>query len=212
MLTENLIDTMTLGARIGLWVLLGAGLVVRYLLRLRHTSSVILAGIPLLGLVLVIATAVELHRGAEMGVEQALPAFDFGSSLAFGPASVRWADARFAHRFAGGPTPRRVPKHGPERQAQLRREWHRVVITAAIASVVLIGFIPHAATPHDQGVLWWWIGCAWAVAGLWYLFRPVLGNRTLAKPDEGKPAASAAQSGPQQFGGFPDHAELPGHL
>ena len=182
MLTESLIHTAIFGARIGFWVVLGAGMVVRYLLRLRHTSTVILAGIPMLDLVLVIGTAVDLHRGAQVGVEQALPAFDFGSSLAFGPATLRWADAGIAHRFSGGLGPQRVPKHGPERKAYLLLEWRRVVVTATIASVVLAVLICYFATAQQQGVLWWWIGCTWVVTGLWYVFRPLRASRKPAEP------------------------------
>ncbi|WP_424326067.1 hypothetical protein [Gordonia sp. (in: high G+C Gram-positive bacteria)] len=29
-----------------------------------------------------------------------------GVTVVFGPRLIRWADARFAHRFAGGPAPR----------------------------------------------------------------------------------------------------------
>jgi hypothetical protein len=32
------------------------------------------------------------------------PAY-LGFSVVFGPSVIRWADARFAHRFAGGPPP-----------------------------------------------------------------------------------------------------------
>jgi hypothetical protein len=72
-----------------------------------------------------------------VGLVHVLAGFYLGSSLAFGPAIVRWADARFAHRFAGGPAPRRVPMHGPERIAHLMREWYRVLGTVATASALL---------------------------------------------------------------------------
>ena len=53
------------------------------------------------------------------------------------------------------------------------REWYRDLGTVAIASVVLIMLIVFFAAPWDQQALWWWIGRAWIVVGLWYLFGPL---------------------------------------
>ena len=91
---ENPIAAVIVGCEIGLWVLLGLGMVMRYLVRLRRTSTAVLAGIPLLDVVLVIATAIDLHRGADVGLVHVLAGFYLGSSLAFGPTIVRWADVR----------------------------------------------------------------------------------------------------------------------
>jgi hypothetical protein len=199
---ENPIAAVIVGCEIGLWVLLGSGMGLRYLVRLRRTSTAVLAGIPLLDVVLVIATAIDLHRGAEIGVVHVLAGFYLGSSLAFGPAIVRWADVRFAHRFAGGPAPRPAPKYGPERIAHLMREWYRVVGTVAIASAVLVVLILFFAAPEDQPSLWWWIGRAWVIVGLWFVFGPLW--------ESGKRSAAEPQS--QPVGGVAHNAELLGDL
>lgn len=199
---ENPIAAVIVGCEIGLWVLLGLGMVLRYLVRLRRTSTAVLAGIPLLDVVLVIATAIDLHGGADVGFVHVLAGFYLGSSLAFGPAIVRWADVRFAHRFAGGPAPRPTPKHGPERVAHLMREWYRVVGTVAIASVVLVVLTLFFAAPEDQAGLWWWIGRAWVVVGLWFVFGPLW--------ERGK--RSAAEPQPQPVAGVADDAQLLGDL
>ena len=171
---ENPTAAVIVGCEIGLWVLLGLGMVLRYLVGLRrHQHRRASAGIPTLDAVVGIATAIDLHRGADVGVVHVLAGFYLGSSLAFGPALVRWFDVRFAHRFAGGPAPQPRPKHGPERAAHLMREWYRVVGTVAIASVVLVVLNLFFAAPEDQPSLWWWIGRAWAVVGLWFVFGPL---------------------------------------
>jgi hypothetical protein len=199
---ENPIAAVIVACEIGLWVLLGLGMVLRYLVRLHRVSTVVLAWIPLLDVVLVIASAIDLHRGAGVGLVHVLAGFYLGSSLAFGPAIVRWADVRFAHRFAGGPAPRPTPKQGPERLAHLMREWYRVVGTVAIASVVLVVLIVFFAAPQDQPGLWWWIGRAWAVVGLWFVFGPLW--------ERAKKSAPEAQ--PQPVGGVTDDTELLGDL
>jgi hypothetical protein len=173
---ENLVQLVRdpiVACEIGLWVLLGLGLVTRYLLRLRTPSTLLLAAIPLLDVVLVVAVTLDLLRGAEPRSVHGLAALYLGSSVAFGPSIVRWADVRFAHRFAGGPPPVKPAKGTPERVAALWREWNRVVVAAAIASVVLGGLILFVATPEQSGLLSWWIGRAWAVVGIWLVAGPL---------------------------------------
>lgn len=172
-LSDNPVAGFIVACEIGLWVLLGAGLALRYLLRWRLASTLTLAAIPLLDVLLVGAVAVDLHRGAEAGATHTLAGIYLGFSVAFGPALVRWADVRFAHRFAGGPAPVKPPKHGPEKLAALWREWFRVVSAATIASVVLLGLVLLVADPAQDEVLLAGLGRPWVIVGLWLLFGPV---------------------------------------
>lgn len=168
-----MVAAFIVGSEIGLWVLLGLGLTLRYLIRLRRTSTVVLALIPLLDVVLIVATAIDLRSGAEAGGTHGLAATYLGFSVAFGPALVRWADVRFAHRFAGGPAPVKPPKRGPERQRHVWREWGRVVNAAAISSAVLLGLVVFVATPAQDPVLAFWIGRVWVIVGFWLIFGPL---------------------------------------
>ncbi|GAA5135596.1 hypothetical protein GCM10023320_65350 [Pseudonocardia adelaidensis] len=170
---ENPIVALILGCEVGLWVLLGLGLVARYLLRLRTLSTLLLAAIPLLDVVLVVAVTLDLLRGAEPRSVHGLAAVYLGFSVAFGPSIVRWADVRFAHRFAGGPPPVRPAKGTPERVASLWREWSRVVVAAAIASAVLGALILFVATPEQSGQLSSWISRLWVVVGIWFVAGPL---------------------------------------
>jgi hypothetical protein len=181
-------------SEIGLWVLLGLGLALRYVLRMRRASTVTLALIPLLDLALVVAVAVDLHRGTEAGVTHGLAGIYLGFSVAFGPALVRWADVRFAHRFAGGPAPVKPPKHGPERMAALWREWFRVVNAAVIASVVLVGLVLLIADGDQDPVLLGWVGRAWVVVGLWFLFGPLWELPTSRRSDQRDEDMASARS------------------
>src|SRR4029453_14393823 len=104
----------------GFWVVLGAGLAARYLLRWRRASAVLLVCVPLIDVVLLVATIIDLRRGAEPGRGHGLAAIYLGFSVALGSTMIRWADQRFEYPFAGGPPPQRPPTHGP---AKLRYEW-----------------------------------------------------------------------------------------
>ncbi|MCP9964683.1 hypothetical protein LUW74_13890 [Actinomadura madurae] len=97
---------------IGFWVVLAAGLAARYPLRLRRTGAALLLCVPLIDLVLLAATVIDLRGGATAGTGHGLAAAYLGYSVAFGHSMVRWADERFAHRFAGGPRRAAGPSTG----------------------------------------------------------------------------------------------------
>ncbi|GAA2344370.1 hypothetical protein [Dactylosporangium salmoneum] len=125
------------GCEIAFWVLLVAGLLARYPLRRPRAGAVLLAATPVVDVALLVAAALDLRGGGEAGRPHALAAVFLGFSVAFGPSMIRWADARFAHRFAGGPPPRKVPKRGVGRVRYEWREWGKAVLAAAIAAALL---------------------------------------------------------------------------
>ncbi|MFI9400724.1 hypothetical protein [Nocardia sp. NPDC052316] len=170
---DNPVATMIVVSEVGLWVLLAAGMIARYLLRLRSVGAALLWGIPLLDVALIVAAAVDLHRGAQPGLIHGLAGVYLGVSVAFGPAIVRWADVRFAHRFAGGPAPVKPAKGTPEKVAALWKEWSRAALAATIASVALGLIIVTVADGEQATNLWWWVGRSWTVVGLWLVFGPL---------------------------------------
>ena len=96
-----------LACEISFWVFLISELVVQYVFRVRRTSAVLLVMAPLVDVVLLIATVIDLHNGGTADWSHDLAALYIGFSVAYGHRLILWADVRFAHRFAGGPAPRR---------------------------------------------------------------------------------------------------------
>jgi hypothetical protein len=167
------------GCEIGFWVLLGAGLVARYLLRRRRLGALLLLATPLVDLVLLVVTVVDLRRGATANFTHGLAAAYLGFSVVFGHSMVRWADQRFAHRFAGGPPPWRPPKRGPARARHEWREWGKAVLACGIAASLLAAAIVAVDDPERTAALLAWIGqlglilVIWLVAWpLWYTLAP----------------------------------------
>ena len=119
---------------IAFWVFLFGGLATRYLLRRRRLSTVLLLGSPLADIGLLVLSAVDLARGTKASEAHALAAAYISFTIVFGHSIIRWADARFAHRFAGGPAPVKVLKRGPERVRHEWREWLKAVLACAMAS------------------------------------------------------------------------------
>ncbi|MDT3400125.1 hypothetical protein RKE29_26470 [Streptomyces sp. B1866] len=128
---------MIAASEIGFWVFLVAGLSVRYLLRRPRAGAVLLACVPLVDVALLVATVVDLRRGAEPSTLHGLAALYLGFSVAYGHYLISWADGRFAHRFAGGPPPVRPPKYGRERIRHEWRLWRMTLVAGAVAAAVL---------------------------------------------------------------------------
>lgn len=132
-----MIVALIVACEAGFWVLLALGLAVRYLLKRRRMSAVLLLCEPLLELVLFVATAVDLANGADAGWEHGLAALYIGFTVAYGPYTVRRLDVHVAHRLGGGPPPPKPPRHGLPRARHEARLWLRTVLAAAVACALL---------------------------------------------------------------------------
>lgn len=103
---------LVIGCEIAFWVFLLLGLAVRYVARQRMLGAIILACVPLVDIVLLLATFLHLRSGVTADITDGLAAAYLGVCVAFGPSIIRRMDARVAHRFAGGPPAPRPPKYG----------------------------------------------------------------------------------------------------
>ncbi len=99
---------------IGFWVLLLSGLACRYLFSWRALSTFLLACVPLVDLILLGATVIDLRNGATATFAHGLAAAYIGFTVGFGGATVTWADRKFAYHFADGDAPVKPPSHGRE--------------------------------------------------------------------------------------------------
>lgn len=172
------------GCEIGFWVLLAAGLLARYALRLRRTGAVLLLSVPLVDLVLLAATAADLRGGATAGGAHGLSAAYLGYSVAFGHSMVRWADERFAHRFAGGPPPTRGPRYGAARVRHEWREFGKAALATAIACALLLAMIALVGDADRTRALDAWLGRLGFVLAVWALW-PVTTTLWPPRPRDG---------------------------
>ncbi|WP_340557938.1 hypothetical protein [Streptomyces sp. GSL17-111] len=147
---------LIIAAEIGFWVLLALGLALRYLARMPRTGLAVLLCVPLLEVVLLVATAADLRDGGEPGWRHGLAAVYLGVTVTHGPHLVRWADARFAHRFADGPPPVRPPRYGSARAAHEWRLSARAIGAAAIAAGLLQAAIWYVGDAGDVAPLRAW--------------------------------------------------------
>jgi hypothetical protein len=162
------------GGEIAFWAVLAAGLVARYLLRWRRISTALLLGVPLVDVALFVVTAIDLRRGATASFSHGLAAAYIGFSVAFGHTMVRWADQRFAHRFAGGPPPWKPPKHGRARMVYEWREFLKGLFGWTVSCGLLGAAIVLIDDPSRTRELRDWIGRLTYVMAIWLIFWPVL--------------------------------------
>ncbi len=123
-----------IAAEVAFWMLLLAGLALRYLTRARRLSSVVLASVPLVDLALLVLVAVDVVGGAEPTRPHAFAALYLGITVAFGHPIIQRTDVWFRYRFADGPKLVKAPKGSRRQVIALWHEWFRVVLAAAIGA------------------------------------------------------------------------------
>jgi len=188
---------------IGFWALLLAGLAARYLLRWKTASTVLLVCVPLVDLVLLAATIVDLRDGAVADASHGLAAAYIGFSVAFGHSLVRWADAQFAYRFAGGPRPTKPPRDSRARARHEWREFGKALLAWSISCLLLVGGIALVGEAERTQALEAWIRQLTVVLAIWLIW-PVwetvasLRPAQTAPPDQSLPNARYASPASQR--------------
>lgn len=132
-----MIAAMIVACEIGFWLFVLGGLACRYLIGARRLGAALLASTILVDLALLTFTVVDMKNGATATLAHGLAAVYIGISLVFGPSMIRWADERFAHRFAGGPKPAKKPQYGVEHARHERRMWAKHLLAWMIGSAIL---------------------------------------------------------------------------
>jgi hypothetical protein len=128
---------LIVAAELAFWLLLVSGLAARYVAGRPRLGMALLAATPVVDLALLAATTIDLRRGGEAALPHALAAVYIGVSVAWGQRIIRWADARFAHRFASAPLPARRRLVGRRHAARERREWLRHLVAWATGTALL---------------------------------------------------------------------------
>lgn len=171
-----MIVAVIVACEVGFWVVLAAGLLARYGLHWPRTSAVLLVSVPLVDLVLLAATVVDLRGGATASAAHGLAAAYLGFSVAFGHRTIRLLDQHAAHRFAGAPAPQNAPRSGVARVRHEWQQWRQALLGWAVACALLataIGLVGDASRTAELTVWLWGLTAALAV---WLLAGPGLAH------------------------------------
>ncbi|MDI6629411.1 hypothetical protein [Rhodococcus cercidiphylli] len=158
---------------IGFWVLVIGGLCLRYLARMRRASTITLALLPVLDLVLIGAVALDLHRGGDVEFAHRLAGIYLGWTVVFSHSTVAWLDVRFAHQFAGGPAPVKAPKTGPQAYRKEIRGFVKWLVAATIALVITYGLAYTVADSEQAAALKTVIQPLGVITFFWFVTGPL---------------------------------------
>ncbi|MGE8203846.1 hypothetical protein ACQKP0_04715 [Heyndrickxia sp. NPDC080065] len=136
-----MIGWLIIACEISFWVFVLLGLFFRYILKLKTLGGLFLLCTPLIDLVLVGATIIDLKNGAAANFFHGLSGIYIGVTVAYGHSMIRWADERFAYRFADGDEPVKKPKYGREHAKFERRNWVKHLLAWIIGCLFLWGMI-----------------------------------------------------------------------
>ncbi|WP_026908637.1 hypothetical protein [Paucisalibacillus globulus] len=132
---------LIIACEIGFWVFVIAGLFSRYILKKKQLSKFLLICTPIVDIVLLIVTFIDLKNGAVASTVHGIAAIYIGVSIAFGHRMIAWADKQFSYYFAGGKKPVGGKKYGAEHAKLERSGWIRHFLAWSIGSVILIAII-----------------------------------------------------------------------
>jgi hypothetical protein len=164
---------LIIGCEVAFWAVLAAGLACRYIWKMRPLGKLLLICVPLIDVVLLGLTVLDLRHGATATFAHGLAMAYVGFTVAFGPTMMRWADHRFAHRFAGGPPPPAPPQQRLEAVWMELKLWGLCLVAVGIIYVLLTGVIELVDQPDRTQALQHWYGIPLSIAVLWFLFGPV---------------------------------------
>jgi len=160
------IVTLIVICEVGFWVLLAAGLATRYLLKMPRTGIALLLCEPLLEVLLLVVTAIDLKNGADPSWKHGLAALYIGYTVGHGHRTVKWLDGHAAHRFGGAPRPPKPPQYGMARARHEGKVWLGSVTAAAVASGLLLLAALYVGDDGNTDSLHGWIFVAWRAAGI----------------------------------------------
>lgn len=148
------------------WVFLLAGVCARYLLHWRTVSTVLLVSTPLIDIVIIVLTYIDLNRGAASDFSHGMAAFYVGFSVVFGSEAIARVDRRFARR------------HTDLSEAELPavptrtslEYWLRCLTASTISIALLVIGIAIAGLADSFWLIYWAIvavftALAWGVIG-----------------------------------------------
>ncbi|WP_431980473.1 hypothetical protein [Streptomyces qinglanensis] len=211
-----MIVTLIVVCEVAFWVLLAVGLALRYLAKLPRAGAAVLLCEPVLEVVLLIVTAIDLRNGAEPDWKHGLAAVYIGFTATHGHYMVRWADGHAAHLFGKGERPAKPPRHG---MAHTVHEWKmcgRAIGGAAVAAVLLQAAIWYVDDASQAAPLREWQSRMGVVAGISLLIavsytiwpkRPKRADEHGHGHGHGQWAERSERSGPPRTMRRPGHAE-----
>lgn len=163
---------LIVGCEVAFWVVLLLSLSARYLAQQEAVSRWLLRALPIIDLLLLAFTAIDLKAGTTATFAHGLAAVYVGFTVAFGSIAIRWADAHFAHRFASGPAPAGAPSGGWDIVRFDLALWLRCIVAWIIALVLVEALVAYVENEAATEPLLAWYRFGFGTVVLWFIFGP----------------------------------------
>ncbi|QPQ32782.1 hypothetical protein [Lysinibacillus sp. JNUCC 51] len=148
----SLVAWMIVACEIAFWIVIVSGLFVRYVFKRDKLGLFLLALTPVIDLILIVITSIDLYRGATATQAHGIAAVYIGVSIAFGKSMIEWTDERFQYYLTKkGPKPKK--RFGMDYAKHYVKGWLRHVTAYAIGAVLLAGMIYLIQDPSRTEVL-----------------------------------------------------------
>ncbi|MCQ4088984.1 hypothetical protein [Saccharibacillus sp. JS10] len=148
---------LIVACEVGFWVIVLSGLFTRYIWKKNKAGAILLLMTPVVDLILLAATVIDIRQGGEATFVHGLAAVYLGATVAFGHRMIKWADERFAYRYGNGPKPIEKPKTGRAHATRQRQDWYRHLLAWTIGIVLLVGMIGLIGDSNKSESLESWI-------------------------------------------------------
>jgi hypothetical protein len=164
---------LIVGCEIGFWVFLFLGLFIRYILKSPKLGKAALLCIPLLDLILLCATALDLHRGATAEFAHGLAAVYLGFTVVYGGDLIKWLDQYAANKFLSVSKISEPSKYGWSYAAYEWKQWLKGVSAGVISAILLFAAISYVNQPEKTKALYDWFYSIFWILVIWLVCWPV---------------------------------------
>lgn len=149
----NFVAWTIVACEIGFWVFIIAGLVTRYIFNQKRAGLVLLAMTPVVDVVLLIVTSVDIYHGATATIAHSIAPLYIAISLVYGKSMVRWADERFLYYIKReGPKPKR--RIGMDYAIHSMKGSLLHVLAYAIGGAMMLGMIAYIGDESRTTEIW----------------------------------------------------------
>ncbi|MEK5232388.1 hypothetical protein MHB42_11525 [Lysinibacillus sp. FSL K6-0232] len=140
-----------IAAEIAFWIVIILGLISRYVLKMPKLSIFFFALTPVIDLVLIILTTIDLKRGTPASASHGIAAIYIGVSIAYGKTMIAWADEKFQQWFFK--KSKKTPLTGKAKGLHEVKMLVRHIGAFAIGAGCLYGMTQFAGTATDTSPL-----------------------------------------------------------
>ena len=136
----NFIGWLIVACEISFWIVIILGLVMRYIVKRPKLGFLLLALTPVIDIILLIFTGLDLYNGAIATTVHGIAAIYIGVSVAFGKSMIQWADERFQY-YVTKKGPRSKKRYGYDYAKHYLKGWFRHVLAYLIGIGLLFSII-----------------------------------------------------------------------